>query len=267
MRSLLAPRSIPHRTPAERVEAICALRRLRLTSLGDRRAALDAALDRLGGAAARGARQALAARAARAGQPLRALASRRARPRRRQEAGADPQARPPGDRRPPRPGEHAIATASRCVSPAGSSFTLPSTTTRDSPTPRFWPTSALRPRSASSAARCAFFASHGIRVERVMTDNGSAYRSRRCMRSPAASSACVTCAPSPTGRGPTARPSASSRRCSRDWAYGRLYGNKRRAHCEPSPLWLKRYNFERPHGSLGHRPPGSRLTNVAGIYS
>jgi hypothetical protein len=29
---------------------------------------------------------------------------------------------------------------------------------------------------------------------------------------------------------------------------------------------LDRYNFRRPHGSLNHRPPASRLTNVAGNY-
>ncbi|HEY2718187.1 MAG TPA: integrase core domain-containing protein, partial [Solirubrobacteraceae bacterium] len=34
--------------------------------------------------------------------------------------------------------------------------------------------------------------------------------------------------------------------------------------------WLSHYNFRRPHGSLGHKPPGARLrelTNVAGNYT
>ena len=33
------------------------------------------------------------------------------------------------------------------------------------------------------------------------------------------------------------------------------------------PLWLNHYNYRRPHGSLSHRPPGSRLNNVAGNYT
>ncbi|HEX8743093.1 MAG TPA: integrase core domain-containing protein, partial [Thermoleophilaceae bacterium] len=33
------------------------------------------------------------------------------------------------------------------------------------------------------------------------------------------------------------------------------------------PRWLDHYNFRRPHGSLGHKPPGSRLNNVAGNYT
>src|ERR671935_112230 len=51
-----------------------------------------------------------------------------------------------------------------------------------------------------------------------------------------------------------------------EWAYERIYGSstERRAAL---PLFLERYNFKRPHGSLGHQPPASRLTNVAGNYT
>ena len=31
--------------------------------------------------------------------------------------------------------------------------------------------------------------------------------------------------------------------------------------------WLDHYNFTRPHGSLSHKPPGSRLTNAPRNYS
>ncbi len=50
------------------------------------------------------------------------------------------------------------------------------------------------------------------------------------------------------------------------WAYGRLYGTsaERTAALDP---WLTHYNFTRPHGSLGHKPAGSRLTNVHGNYT
>ena len=59
----------------------------------------------------------------------------------------------------------------------------------------------------------AFYAAYGITVQRVMSDNGACYRST-LTPSPAARSACATCAPAPTGRAPTAKPSASSAPCS-----------------------------------------------------
>ena len=51
-----------------------------------------------------------------------------------------------------------------------------------------------------------------------------------------------------------------------EWAYERVYGSsaERTAALD---LFLHRYNFRRPHGSLAKRPPASRLTNVAGNYS
>ena len=77
----------------------------------------------------------------------------------------------------------------------------------------------------------AFYRRHGVSVERVMTDNGSAYR-RRCTRSPVARSACATCARAPTARRPTARPSASSARCS---ASGPTERSTARAQSAPRP--------------------------------
>ena len=51
-----------------------------------------------------------------------------------------------------------------------------------------------------------------------------------------------------------------------EWAYERVYGSSaERATC--LPLFLDRYNFRRPHGSLGHQPPASRLTNLARNYT
>jgi transposase InsO family protein len=49
-------------------------------------------------------------------------------------------------------------------------------------------------------------------------------------------------------------------------AYQRIHGSSgERANALPL-FFLDRYNFRRPHGSLGHRPPVSRLTNVVGNY-
>jgi transposase InsO family protein len=46
----------------------------------------------------------------------------------------------------------------------------------------------------------------------------------------------------------------------------RLYGNSaERTNALGS--FLDRYNWRRPHGSLGHQPPGSRLTKATGNYT
>jgi transposase InsO family protein len=111
----------------------------------------------------------------------------------------------------------------------------------------------------------AFFAGHGITVERVMTDNGSAYRSH------AHRLACqqlgirhLTTQPyRPRTNGKAER---FIQTLTRRWAYGRTY-NTSRERTDALAHWLLHYNFTRPHGSLSHKPPGSRLTNAPGNYT
>ncbi|MEI9416369.1 integrase core domain-containing protein, partial [Mesorhizobium sp. Cs1321R2N1] len=44
----------------------------------------------------------------------------------------------------------------------------------------------------------------------------------------------------------------------REWAYAVAYANS--DHCAAElPIWLHRYNWHRPHGSLKSKPPISRL--------
>jgi transposase InsO family protein len=50
-----------------------------------------------------------------------------------------------------------------------------------------------------------------------------------------------------------------------EWAYERIYGSSAE-RTAALPVCLERYNFRRPHSSLGHRPPASRLTDVVGNY-
>ena len=47
----------------------------------------------------------------------------------------------------------------------------------------------------------------------------------------------------------------------REWAYGRLFSSSGERR-EALPFWLTHYNFRRRPGSLGHRPPGSRLAEL-----
>ena len=80
---------------------------------------------------------------------------------------------------------------------------------RASPMSRCCPTSGATAPAFCRALR--WFRARGVRVRRVMTDNGSCYRRRAFRHVPGAAPA--PSGPGPTRRGPTARPSASSRPC------------------------------------------------------
>jgi transposase InsO family protein len=51
-----------------------------------------------------------------------------------------------------------------------------------------------------------------------------------------------------------------------EWAYHRIYGSSHE-HTAALPSYPKRYNYHRPHGSLGHQPPAARLNNLPRNYS
>jgi transposase InsO family protein len=111
----------------------------------------------------------------------------------------------------------------------------------------------------------AWFAAQGVRVERVMTDNGPAY----CSHAHRAACALLGLRHSRTKpRRPRTNGKAERfiQTLLASWAYGRLYASSRE-RAQALPLWLKHYNYTRPHGSLGHQPPASRLNNVSGNYS
>lgn len=106
-------------------------------------------------------------------------------------------------------------------------------------------------------AAVAYYAKLGICIERVMTDNGSCYRSK------AFRTACkrlglrqvFTRPYTPKTNGKAERFIQTSLR---EWAYARAYNNSQERTKE-LPHWLHRYNWHRPHGSLGSKPPISRL--------
>jgi transposase InsO family protein len=116
----------------------------------------------------------------------------------------------------------------------------------------------------------AFYRSHGIEVERLMTDNGSAYTSvAHALACRALGIRHVRTRPyRPQTNGKAER---FIRTMLREWAYAAVYGSSPDRAAALSG-WVERYNFRRRHGALGHRPPITRLrelngNNVAGIYS
>jgi transposase InsO family protein/transposase len=114
----------------------------------------------------------------------------------------------------------------------------------------------------------AFYARHGITVERVLTDNGGAYRST------IHAAACRTLgirhlrtrAYRPQTNGKAER---FIRTLLSGWAYGAIYrsSTERTAALDG---WLWHYNHHRKHSALGHQPPIARLnerTNPLGTYT
>jgi transposase InsO family protein len=106
-------------------------------------------------------------------------------------------------------------------------------------------------------AAVAYYASLGVKVERVMTDNGSCYKSfafgKACKR--LGLKHIRTRPYTPKTNGKAERFIQTSLR---EWAYARAYDTSEERAAE-LPRWLHCYNWHRPHGSIGSRPPISRL--------
>jgi transposase InsO family protein len=103
----------------------------------------------------------------------------------------------------------------------------------------------------------AHFASLGIRIQRLMTDNGPAYRSHHFasdMRQLQIRHI-FTKPYTPRTNGKAERFIQTSLR---EWAYAATYQTSahRADHLQP---WLHRYNWHRPHSALNHSPPISKL--------
>ena len=113
-----------------------------------------------------------------------------------------------------------------------------------------------------------FYAAHGIQVEQLMTDNGSAYRSKLH------AIACRTLGIKHIRTRPyRPRTNGKAERFIRTmlggWAYAAIYRSSTERTAALSG-WLEFYNWKRPHGSLSKRAPGTRLTelnNVIGSYT
>ena len=262
-----APRSIPHRTAADRVEAIAALRRLRMTGaeiadcLGMALSTVSAVLLRIG-----------LGKLSRLEPP-----------------------EPPNRYQRSRPGElihidvkklgRILAAGHRVTSSRASQKKTRRERKRvglagwefvhvcvDDAT-RLAYVEVLSDEKATTAAgflrrAVAFYRSHGIRVERVMSDNGA------CYRSSIHALACRSLGIRHLRTRPyRPRTNGKAERFIRTmlgaWAYGAIYGSSTE-RTKALPGWLEFYNWRRPHGSLSHKPPGTRLhelNNLAGSYT
>ncbi len=260
-----APRCIPHRTPEERVQAIAALRRLRMTGaeiaelLAMPLSTVSAVLTRIGlGKRSRLEPPEPANRYERrhAGELLHVDVKKLGRIARPGHRVTGRSSAPGQQRRAYRLGWEFVHVAI------------------DDAT-RLAYVEVLEDEQATTAVAflrraVAHFRVHGIRVERVMTDNGS------CYRAIVHALACKALALKHLRTRPyRPRTNGKAERFIRTllggWAYAAIYRNSEERR-EALGGWLDFYNRRRPHGSLGHQPPLARLealrrNNVAGSYS
>ena len=111
----------------------------------------------------------------------------------------------------------------------------------------------------------AWFAARGVTVERVLSDNGSAYKSF------AWRDACTQLGITAKKTRPY-RPQTNGkverfhRTLTEGWAIARHY-NSEQARRKALPAFLHHYNHHRPHSAIGGLPPITRLTNVPGQHT
>ena len=116
-----------------------------------------------------------------------------------------------------------------------------------------------RKRSATVflKAALAYYASLGVKVERVMTDNGACYKSfafrRACKRLGLRHIRTKPYTPRTNGKAERFIQSSL-----REWAYAHAYRNSQQRK-EELPSWLHRYNWHRPHAGIDDKVPISRL--------
>ena len=105
-----------------------------------------------------------------------------------------------------------------------------------------------------------WFKGMGIGAERVLSDNGACYRSdvhaQACAELEMRHLFTRPYRPRTNGKAERFIQTLTNR-----WAYGAIYGSSAE-RTAALPGWLDHYNFRRRHGSLGHRPPGARLAEL-----
>ena len=106
------------------------------------------------------------------------------------------------------------------------------------------------------------FQAHGVTVRRLLTDNGSPYRSKvfKAMRESFGLKHSRTRPYRPRTNGKAERLIQTALR---EWAYGPAWQSSEQRN-QALTAWLHHYNHHRPHSALGGQPPVTRLNNLVG---
>ena len=111
----------------------------------------------------------------------------------------------------------------------------------------------------------AWFAERGVTVQRVLSDNGSCYKSNLWRET------CTELGITPKKTRPY-RPQTNGkierfhRTLAEGWAFKKFY-NSESARLAALPAWVHEYNHHRPHSAIGKATPITRLDNLAGHHS
>ena len=122
--------------------------------------------------------------------------------------------------------------------------------------------SARRPPAASLSGPVAWFAAQGIVVERLLTDNGAAYRSH-LHRETCASLGIRHSRTRPYRPRTNGKAERFIKTLTERWAYGAIYGSSAE-RTRALASWLRFYNHHRPHASLARQTPAARLEWLLG---
>ena len=122
---------------------------------------------------------------------------------------------------------------------------------------RIMPNEKKESATAFLKAAVAYYKSLGVIVQRIMTDNGSCYRSKKFAK------ACNKLNIKHLKTRPyTPRTNGKAERfiqtALREWAYARAYQTSDQ-RAKDLPIFTHQYNWHRPHGSLNANTPISRL--------
>jgi transposase InsO family protein len=110
-----------------------------------------------------------------------------------------------------------------------------------------------------------WFAERGVRVQAVMSDNGSSYVAHdyaAALRQLGLKHLRIK----PYRPRTNGKAERLIQTLLNEWAYARVYGSSQE-RAAALPIYLERYNYRRRHGSLSHQPPASRLNNLIGNYN
>lgn len=108
----------------------------------------------------------------------------------------------------------------------------------------------------------AYYASIGVRIDRVMTDNGTGYKNT--FRSACAELGIRHLRTKPYTPKTNGKAERFVQTSLREWAYARPYisSAEREAALQP---FIHRYNWHRPHSALNHQPPMSRIPAMSNL--
>ncbi|MGI5450396.1 IS481 family transposase [Streptomyces sp. CA-243310] len=110
----------------------------------------------------------------------------------------------------------------------------------------------------------AYYAGAGITVERVLTDNGSCYKSH-AWRDVLAAAGITHKRTRPYRPQTNGKVERLNRTLLDEWAYARPYRSEQERR-DAFPQWLHTYNHHRGHTALAGKPPASRVPNLTGQY-